>query len=189
MLCVLGFPVKQQERAGQKAALLKRHPGSCRKVVTASQNGNKYQTNKNRLQNLGKSKKCQAVGGDVKSGFQTMAVQSPASGLTAGWDRLNITSCFVGFSLQGCAREAGSVLAGSHQSSPVSSLTSTRRPSSLFVCRLPALHLTGLSHCKMGKNCSGVIVEHVRRSASPLCTSSFAGREKGGLKRREMGLP
>lgn len=42
------------------------------------------------------------------------------------------------------------------QSGPVIVLTSTRRPLSLFIGFLPAFHLTGLSHCKIRKNSSGI---------------------------------
>lgn len=41
------------------------------------------------------------------------------------------------------------------QSGPVIVLT-TRRPLSLFIGFLPALHLTGLSPCKIRKNSSGI---------------------------------
>lgn len=106
MLCALGFPLKQQERAGPKATLLKWHPGSCWKIVIASQNGNRYQINKNHLQNLGESKKWEAVGGGVKTGFQTLAVQSATAVLEVGWDHSNTMWYFVGFSLRGCTWEA-----------------------------------------------------------------------------------
>jgi len=85
---------------------------------------------------------------------------------------------FGGVSTWGWAQQADSVLPGSHQSGPAFVLISTGRPSSLFVCLFPALHLMGLGHCKMRKNGSGIIVE-IRRSGTLLCTSSLAGREKG----------
>lgn len=50
------------------------------------------------------------------------------------------------------------VLAEFCQSGPVFVLTSTRRTLSFFIGFLPALHLTGLSHCKMRKNSSDIIV-------------------------------
>lgn len=76
------------------------------------------------------------------------------------------------------------VLAGAHQSGPAFVLTFTRR-SLLFVCLLPALHLTELSHCKMRKN--AITVGHF--TDPPLCTSSLAGRVQVNPKRREMGIP
>lgn len=78
------------------------------------------------------------------------------------------------------------MLAGSHQPGPVFGLTSTRRPPTLFVCLLPALHLTGLNRCKMRKNGFGVIVERFRGSESPLFT---CWKREKNLKRGEMGLP
>lgn len=133
---------------------------------------------------MGKSKKWEAVGGNIKT---SLAVQRAATVLAVGWDHLDLIWCFVG-----CVPSEvviGTVLPGARQPGPVFVLTPIRRPSSLFVCLLPALHLTGLSHCKMRKNRSGATVEHFRRSGSPLSTSVLAGREKRNVKRREMGLP
>lgn len=79
------------------------------------------------------------------------------------------------------------MLAGAHQSGPAFVLTFPRRSLFLFVCLLLALHLTELSHSKMRKNV--ITVECFRRSGSPLCAPSLAGRVKVNLKRKEIGIP
>lgn len=89
MLYALGFPQKQQERAGLKATLVKRNPGSCGKIAPASQNGNN--TKQIKISSKAWARVRSERLGDVKTDFQTLAVQSATALLAMVWDCSNET--------------------------------------------------------------------------------------------------